>query len=205
MVKYKICPYCGMRNDPAVLECEACETDISTAHVVDDEMVRMEEEKSHQKVSPSTVTAVRICEGCGFHNPSNVRKCQSCGEDISDVMPVNEENELRVHLILSSLDGEYAYPLQTGKTLIGREAAMSEYLSQKNYVSRRHAQIVFENGIASIENLSETNYTYINNKKIDQSVLELHDGDILGLGGNEQNGKRQDQAAYFMVRLGICI
>ena len=33
---------------------------------------------------------------------------------------------------------------------------------------------------------------------------ELKDGDEIGLGGNSQNGQRQNEAAYFVIRIGSC-
>ena len=54
-------------------------------------------------------------------------------------------------------------------------------------------------------NFSKTNYTYINNVKIeDDNPKELKDGDEIGLGGNSQNGQRQNEAAYFVIRIGSC-
>ena len=150
-------------------------------------------------------TMVRICENCGFHNAANARKCSSCGEDISDIVPTDENEQQKQHFILASCDGEYAYQLRPGETIIGREATMSEYLSPKCFVSRRHARIILQGGKVTLENLSQINFTYVNNKKITNDTTELHDGDIIGLGGNEQNGKRQDNAAYFMMRIGSCI
>ena len=37
------------------------------------------------------------------------------------------------------------------------------------------------------------------------ATTELKDGDEIGLGGNEQNGSRQAEAAYFLVRIGTCM
>ncbi|QUA54665.1 FHA domain-containing protein [Aristaeella lactis] len=204
MEKFKICPLCGKRNAPIALECEVCETDISTIRPMDEETIKTSIDAAEQ---PSTIplTMARICEECGFRNPPNSRKCQQCGEDISDVIPTKVESVKRIHFILSSLDGEFAFPIPEGKTIIGREAAMSEYLTNKCFVSRNHAKIILENGKITVENISKTNYTYINNEKITGDTVELHDGDIMGLGGNEKDGKRQDQAAYFMVRIGSCI
>ena len=55
-----------------------------------------------------------------------------------------------------------------------------------------------------IENLSNTNFTYVNNKKIMEKT-KLTDGDEIGLGGTNLNHKRQEQAAYFQVRIGQCM
>jgi ribosomal protein L40E len=202
MKKFKICPTCGTRNEPTAIECEECEANISTVRVMDEETIKSVQEQDDQAITATTpMTRTRICEECGFRNPSNARKCQKCGEDISDILPVEAASADHLHFILTSLDGEYAYQIPDGKTLIGREAAMSDYLAKKSFVSRKHAQLNLENGKASIENISQTNYTYINNEKITNGFKELHDGDIIGLGGNEKNGKRQEEAAYFSVRI----
>ena len=90
------------------------------------------------------------------------------------------------------------------KITIGRENTMSEYLSTKSYVSRSHAVVTIVNNELYIENLSNTNFTYVNNKKITEKT-KLNDGDEIGLGGTNLNGKCQEQAAYFLVRIGQCM
>lgn len=151
---------------------------------------------------------VRICD-CGEKNPVNARKCRACGEDLSDAAPVaeteGEKEPARIlRCVLSSLDGLYVYEVPAGGILLGRENAMSDYLASKIYVSRAHARIVPENGGFFIENLSSTNYTYLNNQKISDKAM-LKDGDELGLGGTSICGQRQAEAAYFLVRIGECM
>ncbi len=200
MIKFKICPKCGKRNEPTAIECEDCETNISTVRITDEETIKNVEKEESQPCA-TLLTRTRICEECGFMNPSNARKCQKCGEDISDIIPVESGAKKQIRFILTSLDGEYAYQIPEGTTLIGREAEMADYLAKKSFVSRKHAQLKLENGKATIENISKTNFTYINNGKVTDGITELHDGDIIGLGGNEKNGKRQDEAAYFSMRI----
>ena len=81
---------------------------------------------------------------------------------------------------------------------------MREYLASKSYVSRTHAKLTLESGALFVENLSSTNYTYVNSKRISVKT-KLEDGDELGLGGTSINGKRQSEAAYFLVRNGQCM
>ena len=102
--------------------------------------------------------------------------------------------------VLSSLDGQYAYKVSADETVIGRENSMSDYLSTKSYVSRTHAKLTIEAGAFYIENLSGTNFTYVNNRKI-VTKTQLKNGDELGLGGTNINGKCQSEAAYFLVRI----
>lgn len=203
MNKYKLCPHCRRKNAPDAWDCE-CGADISSERVTDDE-----NEKAISQTTPKTADAsaramVRICDNCGKHNPANARRCTDCGEDISDVIPVEECANKPAGFILASDDGEYAYNIPDGETVIGRESAMSEYLSVKSYVSRRHAKLTVAGGKLSIENLSGTNYTFVNNERIPAGAMELHEGDTIGLGGNITGGKKQDKAAYFTVRVVSC-
>lgn len=204
MEKYKVCPYCGKRNLPKMLECIQCETDLSNVSVVDEEI---ENKKREMQRNVTAVRMIRLCE-CGCKNAVNARKCVNCGEDISDIVPSEEDKEKPtiIRCVLASIDGEYAFEIVEQKTIcIGREAEMSDYLGTKPYVSRRHAELIRENDRFYIRNISQTNYTYVNNVKIPQEIYELHDGDEIGLGGNSVNENRQQDAAYFQVRIGTCI
>lgn len=89
--------------------------------------------------------------------------------------------------------------LREGEVVIGREHEMKEYLMNKPYVSRQHAKLIKEANRVFIENLSGTNYTFVNNQRIAERT-ELKFDDEIGLGGNEVNGKRQDEAAYLVLR-----
>lgn len=200
MLKYKVCPSCNTKNEPTLLECLNCEADLTCVKVTDEETEKMLEENAATQPQEQ-VKLVRVCE-CGTHNPSNARKCSSCKEDISDITPIPEtdEDDCKKTFVLSSLDGQYAYKITADEITVGRENVMSDYLSAKSYVSRSHAKLVVENEELYIENLSGTNFTYVNNKKITGKV-KLENGDEIGLGGTNLNGKCQSEAAYFIVRI----
>ena len=207
MKKYKICPACQTKNAPSLIECISCEADLTRVRITDEENERLAEEKDVTETPENAAAPAlyRICD-CGETNPPNARKCRSCGEDISDIAPTadgNEANDERRTYVLSSLDGKYAYKLTQDEVTVGRECAMSEYLSDKSYVSRIHARLTVRDGELYIENLSKTNYTFVNNKKITAEV-KLSVDDELGLGGTSINGRCQDRAAYFLVREGKC-
>lgn len=204
MKKYKICPSCKTKNEPTFWECINCEEDLTRVKITDEETEKMIE--SHLHESSNTPKLVRVCD-CGTKNPSNARKCSNCNEDILDITPIPDEEEKETEkytFVLSSLDGQFAYKLIDKETNVGRENSMSEYLSSKSYVSRLHAKLIIENNELYIENLSSTNFTYINNVKINDKT-KLFDGDEIGLGGTNINGKCQNQAAYFLVRIGQCM
>lgn len=190
--KYKICPACGAHNPPSLLECRECETDLTGVKPVDE----ASESKGQEPVAvPEGL--VRICE-CGAHNPPQARKCAVCGEDISDILPAEPPCEEAVSFTLTSLDGSYTFEI-CGTAVVGREAAMEDYLADKLYVSRQHAKFtVSEDGLI-VENLSRTNRTYLNGILIDsEKPVSVHEGDEIGLGGTTVKGSRQDKAAYFI-------
>ena len=141
---------------------------------------------------------VRICD-CGCINSATAKKCVECGEDISDIAPILQSGNNTCKYVMTSLDGEYAYEIKDGTAILGRENEMIEYLADKAYVSRQHAKITKEDNKVYIENLSNTNFTFVNNQKI-TGKTELHIDDEIGLGGNETNGSRQSEAAYLILR-----
>lgn len=208
MEKYKICPVCGTHNNPLFLECSDCETDLQNVPVVDD---ATEQNAVHSSISAAESNSagimVRLCDNCGAKNPVQTRRCSACGEDISMIIPTPEMVPEVQRYILSSLDGVYAYEINEGSTIIGRENEMQDYLSAKAYVSRKHAELVLNLSAEklTIKNCNSTNYTFVNNEMISgDTCIELKDGDEVGLGGNAQNGTRQEAAAYFIVRIGVC-
>ena len=150
---------------------------------------------------PFAAGMVRVCEECGTPNPPNGRKCEKCGEDMSDIMPTPGAAEQRKNYLLASLDGVAALPIPEGETILGREAELSGYLGGKMYVGRRQAKICLRDGKLTIENLKATNYTFVNNQSVEGRVVELKEGDEIGLGGNSADGQRQELAAYFRVQL----
>lgn len=202
MKKYKICPECHEKNEPYLMDCAFCEADLTGVKITDEETEKMVQQNDSAQATPAA-KLIRLCD-CGAKNPANARKCSACHEDISDITPSPDtEESYSLSFILSSMDGQYAYTVTADEVTVGRESVMCEYLNSKSYVSRAHAKLTVENNELWIENLSGTNHTFVNNQKI-TGKTRLTDGDEIGLGGMNINGSRQDQAAYFLVRIGSC-
>ena len=202
MNKYKICPECHEKNEPYLMDCAFCEADLTGVKITDEETERMVQQNDSAQAT-TAAKLIRLCD-CGAKNPANARKCSACQEDISDITPTPDmEESPSLSFILSSIDGQYAYTVTADEVTVGRESVMREYLNSKSYVSRAHAKLTVENNELWIENLSGTNYTFVNNQKITEKT-KLADGDEIGLGGMNINGSRQEQAAYFLVRIGSC-
>lgn len=145
---------------------------------------------------------IRLC-GCGCVNLVGAGQCAACGEMIGDIVPTIKGQSENLKFVLADLGGSLEYDLPEGDLIIGREYALCEYLADKTYVSRRHAIVCREQGQVWIENLSNTNATFVNNIRISRRTL-LGEGDEIGLGGNERDGARQQQAAYFILRRSLC-
>ena len=198
MEKFKICPVCGMHNKPNMIECIGCETDLTSVKATDEATEQAKitaQENTSENVEEKYV---RICD-CGCINSATAKKCVECGEDISDIAPILQSENNTCKYVMTSLDGEYAYEIKYGTEILGRENEMKEYLADKAYVSRQHAKIMKDDDKVYIENLSNTNFTFVNNQKIAEKT-ELHVDDEIGLGGNETNGSRQSWAAYLILR-----
>lgn len=199
--KYKVCPACGEHNPPNLLECRKCESDLTGIKVVD----RNTEQRTKGKVKedntvPGELVLARICE-CGAQNPPQARKCKVCGEDISDIMPttVIEEDQKAFIYELKAIGDDYSIAIDKPVCIVGREADIREYLKNKSYVSRQHAKFTIVAEKVFVENLSNTNKTFVNNVEIaGDGPTALSNGDEIGLGGLEIAGCRQESAAYFI-------
>lgn len=195
MEKYKVCPSCGEHNNPIFIECSNCGTDLMSVKVVDEAT-----ENITYDVEPEA-PMVKICE-CGAENPPAARKCCSCDEDISDILPTPKTQNCCKQYVLAEISGEYTYDVpNNSEIIIGRENVLKEFISNKSYVSRNHAKIVSEGENLYITNLSGTNFTYVNNEKIaNDTPTLLKADDEIGLGGCVNNGSRQELAVYLVVR-----
>lgn len=210
--KYKVCPVCGEHNRPSSLECRKCETDLTGVRVVDSETEQLQGGIPDPMIRVETGDEyVRICSECGAENPAQARKCASCGEDISDILPTKktggtetsggEETHVCAYQMIS-YDGSYMKEIDKPVAVIGRDAELSDYLSDKLYVSRRQAEIVITADMFFIKNLSKTNKTFVNDIELEgEAPVALHDGDEIGLGGKVIDGERQSLAGYFIFRV----
>ena len=73
-----------------------------------------------------------------------------------------------------------SYPVTTQRTAIGRERVPGGIVLHDPNVSRRHAEIVYDNGEWVIHDLKSTNGTLVND--IDVEACSLRDGDVITIG-----------------------
>lgn len=198
MSKIKICPNCGHHNSPGLLECAKCEEDLTTVRISDTDDVQPNNTPSVPSVRADVY--VRICTECGAQNPPAARKCQQCGEDISDVRPTPAETSQCHQAVLKTEDGYSFSVCSETSTVIGRDAQMADYLCHHTFVSRSHAELSFHDGALWVRDLGSTNHTFVNDEQIGSDPHRLEENDTLSLGGKLLNGAKQCQAAYFTVR-----
>ncbi len=71
-------------------------------------------------------------------------------------------------------------PIIKSITIIGREPAGNDIVVSDPSVSRRHAQITFDNGIWTISKLNQQNKLFVNQHDVQQATI--HERDTIGLG-----------------------
>lgn len=93
--------------------------------------------------------------------------------------------KLVVVLVLSGpLKGHKYFVKSDSKILIGRSNEANIRIAYDDFCSRKHALLYWKGGTCFIKDFNSTNGTFINNERISEKI-ELHDGDIIGLGDTE--------------------
>jgi len=205
LTKYKICPDCGKKNSPGLIECRYCEADLTAVRIFDDATKPEEEIPVEPAAKTEKTELVKICD-CGAENPPQARKCKACGEDISDIIATEKLKACEESFFyeLHTLNDDFSVVIDKPLIVLGRESELKDYLKNKPFVSRQHAELTVIADKVFIKNLSKTNKTFINNEEIPSDTpVQLHEGDEIGLGGKIIAGNRQEQAAYFIFRVKI--
>ena len=177
------------------------------------------EEKGEQKVP------AKHCE-CGWYNEANLKFCSKCQRNIKGLAKIYvfqrilddqkkqakndepkpeakvEDHKLDFGFSLATVDGSYSYSLslQNPIVVVGREQEMAEYLHNKQYVSRTHAQLQIVGAKVAIKDVGSSNGTFVNYKRLSPNVDQLlEEGAKVSFGG-PWNEEQQDQnVAYFVV------
>lgn len=200
--KYKLCPACGAQNAPGLLECAQCEADLTAVKITDPAVAQAPQSvEPEPPQGPQPGDLCRLCD-CGAPNPPQLRKCAICGEDIGDIVPCPFQIAPTAPVISLTDNAGLCFNLTESEYILGRAATLSEYLTGKSFVSRRHAKLNLCNGVLFVENLSATNPTFVNNEQLtDGQPYVLKDGDEICLGGRRINGEIQAQAACFTLKV----
>lgn len=145
-----------------------------------------------------------FCNQCGHRNPPVSNFCSSCGEplDLLDdrtitltavdplqdapgptddiVVPINDlPRGIPVLIVRSGAQSGARFTLVGQSTRLGRHPD-SEISLDDITVSRRHAEIRFQNGRYELFDAGSLNGTYLNQQRVDQTPLQH--GDELQIG-----------------------
>lgn len=122
---------------------------------------------------------VRVCEICGAENSIEKLECESCGYDLSFVVPtvIDDEKKSEQKWKITSTGGSVSAFISGGET-IGREGdILADYVNDSDYISRKHARFEVSGEKLFVTDFS-TNGTTINGRRIEQNKLtEVSSGD----------------------------
>ncbi len=170
MNKFRICENCEYKNDDSLLECDKCGADLSFIDPVEIEEVKKVEETGEY----------RVCENCNHKNDVSLGECEECGANILFISPsvieedfLNESEKIDSYMVnriklVSVKDGFEIHIPYDKDVILGREGDISnEYFDKSNFISRKHARIVFRNNNYFIVDES-TNGTFINKTTLEK-------------------------------------
>ncbi|HWP31834.1 MAG TPA: FHA domain-containing protein [Fimbriimonadales bacterium] len=121
------------------------------------------------------------CPVCKTFNAAGEAFCVECGLLFSSALPEDAFGAPAVKLPCLVEENGREHFLQPGKNLVGREGDV--FLSDGR-VSRKHAEIIFENNTLILKDLGSTNGTFVNGEKLEPNVpRQLKHGDKVEFGG----------------------
>jgi hypothetical protein len=170
-----VCDYCGFRNDPGEKFCQNCGLQLWEAPVEGDEAT-----SSNSETSPSEKVTL----------PAG--KSSDPLDGGAEAKPIREEKGFFGKIVIKYVHAEIILPGNKKELLIGRidpvrdihpDIDLVPYGGEVNGVSRLHARLVIKDGQIYIEDLNSTNFTFINQQRLQPGQLyALKSGDELRLG-----------------------
>ena len=124
------------------------------------------------------------CPICKTFNPAGMMFCIECGLIFDRALPDDAFGAPVVRLpVLVEASSGREHPIRPGLNIVGREG---DVMLPDSKVSRKHAQVVSEDGVITVEDLGSTNGTLVNGDRLDSgSKRELNKGDTVSFGGVE--------------------
>lgn len=124
------------------------------------------------------------CPICKTFNPAGMMFCIECGLIFDRALPDDAFGAPVVRLpVLVEASSGREHPVRPGVNVVGREG---DVMLPDSKVSRKHAQVVSDDGVITVEDLGSTNGTLVNGDRLESgSKRELNKGDIVSFGGIE--------------------
>jgi predicted amidophosphoribosyltransferase len=163
------CPSCGADNLPGSTFCSNCGIRITEAEMEPAPVAAAAEETAVSE--PEVAVAAE-------EEPAAEREIPpSTGVRRFIVRDTGAE------IVLPSADGEYIIGREDPISGVFPEIDMNPYQGEHFGVSRRHAKLIIDAGLAFIEDLDSTNFTFVDRKKLPpRTPTALSSGDDVRLG-----------------------
>lgn len=121
------------------------------------------------------------CPICKTFNPAGEGFCVECGLIFQSALPDDAFGAPVVRLPCLVDAGGREHFLHPGVNLVGREG---DIMIQDGRVSRKHAEVMLEDGKVTVRDLGSSNGTTINAEPLGDAPVDLSDGDEVVFAGN---------------------
>jgi pSer/pThr/pTyr-binding forkhead associated (FHA) protein len=121
------------------------------------------------------------CPICKTFNPAGEGFCVECGLIFESALPDDAFGAPAVRPPCLVDESGREHFLRPGVNLVGREG---DVMIQDGRVSRKHAEVILEDGVVSVRDLGSTNGTTYNDEPLGEEPVTLSDGDEISFGGN---------------------
>lgn len=132
---------------------------------------------------PTLIAEIRQAIGDDARSPEFIRTVYGYGYAFSGTaVTLRRESDRSAHgdQIFRLLWGQREVALSDGENILGRGNDSLVWIDSKS-VSRRHARVLIDMGLATLEDLGSKNGTFVNGIKLSQPIA-LRDGDELKIG-----------------------
>jgi len=190
------CTACGAAIIPGEAFCDNCGAAVTAAPAPPPQPVPQPAPQAPVVYPPAGAGSMIKCS-CGSLNPAGQAFCDNCGASLSaqpaaPFVPALPQPVPGMRPRLVAANGAQFDLTGKAQAIIGREDPVSGIFPEVDLtphggdaggVSRRHAKLAFNGYQWTVEDLNSTNFTFVNNQKVNPGVPQpLNNGDQVRLG-----------------------
>ena len=199
------CIHCGTAVTPGAAFCDNCGQPVTAGPAPMQQPVQpivpMQQPMAPAPMAPIAAVQAGRCGSCGASNPPGQAFCDNCGaslggqpvaQPVAPFVPMAPQPVPGMRPRLVAANGAQFDLTGKNQAIIGREDPVSGVFPDVDLtphggdaggVSRRHAKLAFNGYQWAVEDLNSTNFTFVNNQKVNPGVPQpLNNGDQVRLG-----------------------